>query len=123
MNQTEEKPNQSLKPFFVLWSGQSVSLLGSQLVQFALIWWLTEKTGSATVLAMASLVGFLPQVILGPFVGVLVDRWNRRLTMFLADTSVAAATIVLAYLLHFLLGCGDEGEGKSQLSSAYAELS
>jgi DHA3 family macrolide efflux protein-like MFS transporter len=98
MNQTKEKPNQSMKPFFVLWSGQSVSLLGSQLVQFALIWWLTETTGSATVLAMASLAGFLPQVILGPFVGVLVDRWNRRLTMFLADTSVAVATIVLAYL-------------------------
>ena len=98
MSQTETKSPPSMKPFFVLWSGQSVSLLGSQLVQFALIWWLTETTGSATVLAMASLVGFLPQVILGPFVGVLVDRWNRRLTMFLADTSVAVATVVLAYL-------------------------
>ena len=98
MSQTEAKPTPSMKPFFVLWGGQSVSLLGSQLVQFALIWWLTEGTGSATVLAMASLVGFLPQVILGPFVGVLVDRWNRRLTMFAADASVALATIVLAYL-------------------------
>lgn len=90
--------NHSLKSFFILWSGQAVSLLGSQLVQFALIWWLTATTGSATTLAMASLVGFLPQVILGPFVGVLVDRWSRRLTMFLADTFVAIATIVLAYL-------------------------
>lgn len=98
MNQTETKAPQSLKPFFILWSGQSVSLLGSQLVQFALIWWLTQTTGSATVLAMASLAGFLPQVILGPFAGVLVDRWNRRLTMFVADASVAAATVVLAYL-------------------------
>ena len=98
MNQTEAKSTSSMKPFFILWGGQSVSLLGSQLVQFALIWWLTERTGSATVLAMASLVGFLPQVILGPFVGVLVDRWNRRLTMFAADTSVALATVVLAYL-------------------------
>jgi DHA3 family macrolide efflux protein-like MFS transporter len=98
MNQTETKAPQSLKPFFILWSGQSISLLGSQLVQFALIWWLTQTTGSATVLAMASLAGFLPQVILGPFAGVLVDRWNRRLTMFVADASVAAATVVLAYL-------------------------
>lgn len=98
MSQTEANPSPSMKPFFILWGGQSVSLLGSQLVQFALIWWLTETTGSATVLAMASLVGFLPQVILGPFVGVLVDRWNRRLTMFLADTSVAVATVMLAYL-------------------------
>jgi DHA3 family macrolide efflux protein-like MFS transporter len=91
-------PQKSLKPFLVLWSGQAVSLLGSQLVQFALIWWLTQKTGSATVLAMASLMGLLPQVLLGPFVGVLVDRWNRRLTMLAADSLVALATVALAYL-------------------------
>lgn len=87
-----------LKPFLILWAGQAVSLLGSNLVQFALIWWLTQETGSATVLAMASLVGMLPQVVLGPFAGVLVDRWNRRWTMFVADTTVALATIVLALL-------------------------
>lgn len=91
-------PHNSLKPFFLIWGGQTVSLLGSQLVQFALIWWLTQTTGSATVLATASLVGMLPQVVLGPFVGVLVDRWNRRLTMLFADSAVALATLVLAYL-------------------------
>jgi DHA3 family macrolide efflux protein-like MFS transporter len=94
MTQTDK----SLKPFFVLWTGQAVSLLGSQLVQFALIWWLTQTTGSATMLALASLAGMLPNVVLGPFVGVLVDRWNRRLTMMIADAVVALATIVLAYL-------------------------
>lgn len=98
MNKPDATPSTSLRPFLVLWTGQAVSLLGSQLVQFALIWWLTQETGSATVLAMASLVGLLPQVVLGPFVGVLVDRWNRRLTMLLADSLVAAATLVLAYL-------------------------
>lgn len=87
-----------LRPFFVLWTGQAISLLGSRLVQFALIWRLTQETGSATVLAIASLVGMLPQVVLGPFVGVLVDRWNRRWTMFVADTAVALATIVLVAL-------------------------
>lgn len=91
-------PVKSLKPFWLLWSGQAVSLFGSQLVQFALIWWLTQKTGSGTMLAMASLVGLLPQVVLGPFVGVLVDRWNRRLTMWLADSLVALATLALATL-------------------------
>jgi DHA3 family macrolide efflux protein-like MFS transporter len=94
MTQTDK----SLTPFFVLWTGQAVSLLGSQLVQFALIWWLTQTTGSATMLALASLAGMLPNVVLGPFVGVLIDRWNRRLTMMMADTAVALATIVLAYL-------------------------
>jgi len=84
--------------FFTIWSGQALSILGSQLVQFALIWYLTVQTGSATVLATASLVGMLPNVILGPFIGTLVDRWNRRRTMFLADSIEALATIALAIL-------------------------
>jgi DHA3 family macrolide efflux protein-like MFS transporter len=84
--------------FFPIWGGQAFSILGSQLVQFALIWHLTVKTGSATVLATASLVGMLPGVILGPFVGTLVDRWNRRLIMLLADSLIALATIGLAVL-------------------------
>jgi DHA3 family macrolide efflux protein-like MFS transporter len=93
------------RPYFTIWSGQAVSLLGSQLVQFALIWWLTKTTGSATVLAVASLVGLLPQVILGPVIGAFVDRWNRRVTMIVADTIIASATIVLAVL--FALGSVD----------------
>ena len=60
--------------FFTIWGGQALSILGSQLVQFALIWYLTVKTGSATILATATLVGMLPGVVLGPFVGTLVDR-------------------------------------------------
>lgn len=87
--------------FFSIWTGQAFSILGSQLVHFALIWWLTVKTGSATVLAAASLVGILPQVILGPLAGVLVDRWNRRLVMIAADALVASATVVLALLFAF----------------------
>lgn len=88
--------------FFTIWGGQALSILGSQLVQFALIWYLTIKTGSATVLATASLVGMLPNVVLGPFVGTLVDRWNRRKIMLLADTTVSLATVSLAIL--FALG-------------------
>jgi len=84
--------------FFTIWSGQALSILGSQLVQFALIWYLTVQTGSATVLATASLVGMLPNVVLGPFIGTLVDRWDRRRTMYLADSIEALATIALAIL-------------------------
>jgi DHA3 family macrolide efflux protein-like MFS transporter len=84
--------------FFTIWGGQALSILGSQLVQFALIWHLTVKTGSATVLAAASLAGMLPNVVLGPFIGTLVDRWNRRWIMLLADSIVALATIALAIL-------------------------
>jgi len=88
--------------FFTIWIGQAFSLFGSQLVSFAVIWWLTQTTGSATVLATAALVGLLPQVILGPFTGTLVDRWNRRIIMIVADGMIALATVVLALL--FALG-------------------
>ncbi len=84
--------------FFTIWTGQVFSLIGSALVQFALVWWLTQQTGSATILATATLAALLPQIVLGPFVGALVDRWNRRLIMIVADTSIAVATGVLIFL-------------------------
>ena len=84
--------------FFSIWGGQAISLFGSQLVQFAIIWWLTQETGSATVLAIASLVGMLPEVILGPFAGTLVDRWKRKRVILAADSAIALATLGLAYL-------------------------
>jgi len=84
--------------FFLMWSGQAVSLLGSQLVQFALIWWLTQSTGSATALATAVLVSLLPQIALGPIAGAIVDRWNRRMVMIAADSLIALATVGLAAL-------------------------
>jgi MFS transporter, DHA3 family, macrolide efflux protein len=97
-----EKQEHWAPRFFTIWTGQAFSLFGSQLVSFAVIWWLTQSTGSATILATASLVGLLPQVILGPFTGTLVDRWNRRLTMIFADSLIALATLGLAVL--FALG-------------------
>ena len=90
---TEDRP---MRPFLVLISGQAFSLLGSQAVQFAMIWWLTMATGSATVLAAATLLGLLPQIVLGPFIGALVDRWNRKRILWLADSVVAVASAFLA---------------------------
>src|SRR5262249_22987026 len=78
--------------------GQAVSLLGSMAVQFALIWWLTQHTGSTAILATATLLGLLPLVALGPVIGVLVDRWDRKRVMLAADGLVALASLVLAYL-------------------------
>jgi MFS transporter, DHA3 family, macrolide efflux protein len=86
--------------FFTIWTGQALSLFGSALVQFALIWWLTQESGSATVLAIATLVGMLPQIVIGPFAGALVDRWNRRLIMIAADATIALFTLLLAYLFY-----------------------
>lgn len=84
--------------FFTIWTGQAFSLFGSMLVQFALVWWLTKATNSATVLGLATMVALLPQVFLGPFVGALVDRWDRRLVMIVTDSLIALTTLTLAAL-------------------------
>jgi DHA3 family macrolide efflux protein-like MFS transporter len=86
------------RPFFIIWIGQAFSLLGSQIVQFALVWYLTKATGSATVLATATLVAILPGVIAGPFIGSLVDRINRKRLIILADLGIALATVAIAVL-------------------------
>jgi MFS transporter, DHA3 family, macrolide efflux protein len=96
--ESQPKPGRWAGRFFTIWSGQALSLFGSALVQFALIWWLTQKSGSATVLAIATLVGMLPQIVVGPFAGALVDRWNRRIIMMVADGTIAAFSLLLAYL-------------------------
>jgi len=85
-------------PFFSIWAGQAFSLLGSELVQFALVWWLTKTTESASVLALAAMMAFLPQVFLNPFAGALIDRWNRRVVMVVADSLIALATVGAAVL-------------------------
>ena len=90
------------RSFFTIWTGQAVSLLGSSLVQFALVWWITNTTGSATLLATATMVGMLPAVILGPFAGALVDRWNRKWVMMIADSGIALVSLWLAWM--FLIG-------------------
>ncbi|HEY5728850.1 MAG TPA: MFS transporter [Anaerolineales bacterium] len=97
-NTSQTVPENWAPRFFTVWGGQAISLFGSQLVQFALVWWLTRETGSATILATATLFALLPQVLLGPFVGTLVDRWNRRNIMLVADSSIALATLLLFYL-------------------------
>lgn len=96
--QAEPPPTRWQTSFFTLWASQALSLFGSSLVQFALIWWLTSTTQSATVLALASLVGLLPNVILAPFAGVLVDRLNRKVLMLVSDGVVALVTLGLAAL-------------------------
>ena len=84
--------------FIPLWTGQALSLLGSQLVQFAIIWYLTRETNSATTLAVASMMGLLPQVLLSPFIGTWVDRGDRRLILIAPDSTVAGATVILVIL-------------------------
>ncbi|UCE13825.1 MAG: MFS transporter [Candidatus Heimdallarchaeota archaeon] len=99
MENTFEELNEStyynLRGYIAIWIGQSVSLLGSSIVQFAIIWWLTLETGSAFVLSLATFCGLVPMVLLGPFSGVLADRWNRKKIILTTDFLQAIATIGL----------------------------
>ncbi len=83
------------KNFFIIWSGQAVSQLSSSILQFAIVRYLTEKTGSALVLSAAMLAGFLPQAVLGPFIGVYIDRYSRKKIMIVSDLLIALASLLL----------------------------
>jgi DHA3 family macrolide efflux protein-like MFS transporter len=94
----QQQPGKWKLPFLTIWTGQAFSLIGSRVAQFGLVWWLTELTGSATVLAMATMVALIPEIFLGPIAGAYVDRWNRRVVMIVADGVIALASLWLAYL-------------------------
>jgi DHA3 family macrolide efflux protein-like MFS transporter len=89
------------KQFAIIYLGQAFSILGSAAVQFAVIWWLTVQTESAVTLTIASIAAFLPNMLIGPFAGVWIDRYNRRMVMIAADGFIAVSSIILgaAFLL------------------------
>ncbi len=84
--------------FFSIWIGQALSLIGSALTQFVLLWWITKTTESSSALAIAGVMGLLPQALLGPLGGTLADRLDRRVIMITADSISALAMIVMVYL-------------------------
>lgn len=90
------------RDFFTIWTGQAISLFTSAILQMAIIFYLTEKTGSAMVLSIASLVGFLPYAVFGPMIGVLVDRYDRKRIMIGADLIIAAAGAALAIIALYM---------------------
>ena len=87
-----------MKGFTIIWIGQLASLLGSAMSNFALTIWAWEVTGSATALAMTGLAFALPNIVMYPIAGALVDRWNRKLVMMLSDLAAGIGTIVIFLL-------------------------
>ncbi len=85
------------RDFYILWSGQAISILTSSILQMALIWHLTATTQSAFVLSMASLAGFLPYAVLGMVAGTLVDRISRKIAMIGADLFIAVVSLILVF--------------------------
>jgi len=88
-----------LKKFYVIWTGQIVSMLGSGLSGFGLGVWIYLQTGSATQFAMIALFMALPNLLVGPLGGILADRFDRRKLLAVADCGQAGGVLVLAVLL------------------------
>jgi len=88
--------------FTIVWFGQIVSMLGTGMTNFALTLWAYEVTGRATPLAMLGFFYLTPIVVLAPFVGVIVDRGNRKWLMLLSD--LAAACVTAGVLILYATG-------------------
>ena len=87
--------------FAIIWTGQFLSILTSSIVNFAIVLWLSLETGSAEVLACATMAALLPQSVLGLFTGIFIDRWKRKRVMIMADSFIAFCTLILAVLFYF----------------------
>lgn len=85
----------TFRDYLYFWVGQLVSVFGSSISQFVIIWWITLETQSALYLSLSSFLGFVPTVILSPFAGVLADRWSRKALIALTDLLQAVATVIL----------------------------
>lgn len=86
-------------------SSQAISLFGSSLVQYAMMWYITLSTESGVMMTIYIICGFIPTFILSPVAGVWADRYNRKMLIVLSDGLIALATLILAIL--FLMGFDD----------------
>ena len=87
-----------MRGFTIIWLGQFTSMLGSAMTNFALTIWAWEETGTATALALTGLAFVLPNILVYPVAGALVDRWNRKLVMMLSDLAAGIGTIAILLL-------------------------
>jgi MFS family permease len=86
------------RTFFIVWFGQLVSLVGTSLTGFGLSIFIFQETGSVTQLAAVLFASLVPRLVVGPFAGALVDRWDRRKAMLLSDLGAGIGTLALVAL-------------------------
>nr|WP_256975888.1 MFS transporter [Paenibacillus sp. MY03] len=101
MTHEEEKKNWKRNIILFL-SSQTISLFGSALVQYAIMWHVTLTTKSGLMMTLFIICGFIPTFLLSPFAGVWADRFNRKYLIIIADAMIAAVTLILA--ITFLMG-------------------
>ena len=97
----ENEQTQSYRTFLIISIGQLVSILGTGLTNFAIGIWVYRNTGSVTNFSLTLLAISLPSIIISPFAGALVDRWDRRKTMILGDSLAGLCSFAMAVLLYF----------------------
>jgi len=85
----------SFRTFLWVWFGQVISSCGTAMTRFALLIWAYQQTNSAMTLALLGTFSYIPYLIFSPIAGVVVDRWDRRKIMILADLLAALVTAVL----------------------------
>jgi len=78
---------------------QAISLLGSSIVSFAIIWYITLETSSGLMLTYATIATFAPQILVSLFAGVLLDRFNRKLLIMISDSVIAITTLILFFIV------------------------
>jgi len=96
--QTPGKQSNNMMGFVIIWIGQFFSMTGSFMTSFALGIWAWQKTGSAQALALVGVFTYAPLILVTPFVGALVDRWNRKLVMMFSDLGAALSSIIVFFL-------------------------
>lgn len=84
------------KTFLIVYTGQAISQLTSSILQMAIVWYLITETNSSNIVALSGIVGFLPQGVLGLFIGVYIDRFDRKKIMIISDFLIAAASLSLS---------------------------
>lgn len=103
MNMIQKPNNNAWKRQAALFLvSQNISLFGSSVVGFAILWHITLTTSSGTWIMLATLCSMLPQVVVSLFGGVLADRYHRKYLIMLSDGFIALATLGLA--IAFLAG-------------------
>lgn len=103
MNSVQANRTENWKKNIILFlSSQTISLFGSALVQYAMMWHITLHTESGMMMTLFIICGFIPTFILSPFAGVWADRYNRKILIILSDGLIATATLILAIV--FLTG-------------------
>lgn len=96
-----EKTQKWKSQFITVAIGQAISMLGSHGVQFALIWWLAEKTSSPFMLGISGLVAYLPMSLFSPLAGIAADRYNRKFISIFSDMAMGMVALIYAIILFF----------------------